>query len=241
MAFISPFYYPEPSSFESEIRIAPEGPGYAGYGSDFLIPEADRNRILDNAMDWTLTHPMQKNYVLGPEEVDWGSYDNYDNIKRMHFPDSYSISGDHTQTDEVSFPTMEQVLGTKRGKYPAMTELMASAAGYGKGEYAGLAPPPGAYGDIGGVKNWTPNWAYLKSLEDFKEFGGGIGIMDKYDYFNKFEPNKITGKMERTEDPTLSGGFFRGMDFDDPYENMGNIMLNPELVKSSPAAPNLQF
>ena len=108
MAFISPFYYPEPSSFESEIRIAPEGPGYAGYGSDFLIPEADRNRILDNAMDWTLTHPMQKNYVLGPEEVDWGNYDNYANIKQRHFPNEYA--------------GMSQVMGTNRGMYPAMTE-----------------------------------------------------------------------------------------------------------------------
>ena len=208
-------------------RIAPEGSGYAGYGYDFLIPEADRNRILDNAMDWTLTHPMQKNYVLGPPETDWNSYDNYENLKQRHFPNEYAST--------------RQILGTTRGMYPAMTELMASAAGYEPGDYKGLAIPPIAYGDIGGVKNWTPNWAYLKSLEDFKEFGGGIGIMGLEDYYPHFKKNEITGDQERTDKPTSTGGFFRGMDFDDPYKGMGNIVLNPELVKSWPSAPNWQF
>jgi len=207
------------------------------------LSDFQRNKMLDDSIDYLMQNPVQQNYVKYQDwkdpGMDYGQkiYDSETGRYRNNPQAMANIHRMHGEGDDLWLEDWNKLYGAER-RAPAMTPLMASAAGYDEGEYKGLAVPSVAYG------NWQPNWDYINSLENFKEYGGDINMMstaDAYEDIDKWVKDPKTGDYMQNpeanvggvgvgEDPTGTGGFYS------PYHK--SITLNPaNVVKKYPTAP----
>ena len=196
------------------------------------LSDFQRNKMLDEQIDYLLSHPMQMNYekiheggnpawsygqkIWDPEKKDYRSNpQGHQNIWRMH-----------GETDDYWDEDWDKLYGEERYA-PAKSPLMAQLRGDESTE--GLTVPSVAY------DNWQPNWAYINALENFKEYGGDIDIMSTKDaYKDKViqVPSPDGGIMNVNLGPELTGtgGFFNS--------RTANMTLNPaNVVKKYPTAP----
>ena len=196
------------------------------------LSDFQRNKMLDEQIDYLLSHPMQMNYekiheggnpawsygqkIWDPEKKDYRSNpQGHQNIWRMH-----------GETDDYWDEDWDKLYGEERYA-PAKSPLMAQLRGDESTE--GLTVPSVAY------DNWQPNWAYIDALENFKEYGGDIDIMSTKDaYKDKViqVPSPDGGIMNVNLGPELTGtgGFFNS--------RTANMTLNPaNVVKKYPTAP----
>ena len=207
------------------------------------LSDFQRNKMLDDSIDYLMKNPVQQNYVKYQDWKDPG----YDYGQRIWDPETReygfnpqamaNIHRMHGEEDDLWLEDWNKLYGSER-RAPAMTPLMASAAGYGEGEYEGLTVPAVAYG------NWQPNWDYINSLENFKEYGGDIRMMNTADAYKDIDkwikdpetgdyiqnPEANVGGVNVGETLSGTGGYFRS--------STGNITLNPaNVVKKYPTAP----
>jgi hypothetical protein len=192
-----------------------------------ILSDFQRNKMLDTYIDYLMKNPVQQNYV---EESDWqDAGDNYGQQifkqnpgsvmwKRTTNPQGMqNIHRMHGETNDMRDEDWNKLFGEER-------RAPASSAG---------------------DQDLQPNWVYINSLENFKELGGDIRMMNTADAYRDIDewvwdsegnyirnPQATIGGVNVGETLSGRGGYF------DPRLDSWDITLNPaNVVKKYPTAP----
>ena len=137
------------------------------------LSDFQRNKMLDDHIDYLMQNPVQQNYAKYQDYKDPG--DNYG--QRIWDPESRSY----------------------RTNYQAMANIHRM---HGEGDDLWLEDWNKLYGDFrkvpasvpiphhdrpAGYQDFQPNWSYINALENFKEYGGDIRMMNTADAYKDID------------------------------------------------------
>ena len=218
------------------------------------LSDFQRNKMLDDSIDYLMQNPVQQNYVKYQDWKDPGmdygqkiwdpkereyryNPQGMANIWRMHGDPNQDDTGwDYYEDEEGRTQGHEVDYGS--GYFSDWRKL------YGSERRVPASVPIPHHDRPAGYQDFQPNWDYIDSLENFKEYGGDIRMMstaDAYEDIDKWvkdpetgeyriNPQANVGGVNVGEDPTGTGGFYS--------PSSGSITLNPaNVVKKYPTAP----
>ena len=194
------------------------------------LSDFQRNKMLDDSIDYLMKNPVQQNYVKYQDWKDPGDdygqriWDPKKGRYRTNPQAMANIHRMHGETDDLWLEDWNKLYGTER--------------------YVPASVPIPHHDRPAGYQDFQPNWDYIDSLENFKEWGGDIRMMntaDAYTDIDKWVKDPETGEYIRNpqanvggvnvgEELTGTGGYFSS--------GSKNITLNPaNVVKKYPTAP----
>ena len=226
------------------------------------LSDFQRNKMLDDHIDYLMQNPVQQNYAKYQDwkdpgmdygqriwDPDAGEYRSNPqgraNIWRMHGDPNQDDTGwEYYVDDEGRTQGYEVDYGS--GFNSDWDKL------YGTERYVPASVPIPHHDRPAGYQDFQPNWSYINALENFKEYGGDIRMMNTADAYRdidrlatdtegnyiwdpekgeyKINPESNVGGVDVGEELTGTGGFFS--------PGSGNITLNPaNVVKKYPTAP----
>ena len=184
------------------------------YLSDF-----QRNKMLDDSIDYLMQNPVQQNYVKYQDYKDPGMdygqkiWDPEAREYRNNPQAMANIHRMHGEGDDYWLEDWNKLYGSER--------------------YVPASVPIPHHDRPAGYQDLQPNWAYINALENFKEYGGDIRMMntaDAYKDIDRGSKGANIGGVNVGEELTGTGGFYS------PYYK--SITLNPaNVVKKYPTAP----
>ena len=194
------------------------------------LSDFQRNKMLDDSIDYLMQNPVQQNYVKYQDWKDPGDnygqriWDHKEREYRWNPQGAQNIWRMHGEGDDYWLNDWDKLYGDER--------------------YAPASVPIPHHDRPAGYQDLQPNWAYINALENFKEYGGDINMMstaDTYEDIDKWvkdpetgdyiqNPQANVGGVDVGEKLTGTGGFFNS--------GSRNITLNPaNVVKKYPTAP----
>ena len=226
------------------------------------LSDFQRNKMLDDHIDYLMQNPVQQNYAKYQDwkdpgmdygqriwDPDAGEYRSNPqgraNIWRMHGDPNQDDTGwEYYVDDEGRTQGYEVDYGS--GFNSDWDKL------YGTERYVPASVPIPHHDRPAGYQDFQPNWSYINALENFKEYGGDIRMMNTADAYRdidrlatdtegnyiwdpekgeyKINPASNVGGVNVGETLSGSGGYYR--------PSTGNITLNPaNVVKKYPTAP----
>jgi hypothetical protein len=194
-----------------------------------ILSDFQRNKMLDDSIDYLMQNPVQQNYVKYQDYKDPGMdygqkiWDPEAREYRNNPQAMANIHRMHGEGDDYWLEDWNKLYGSER--------------------YAPASVPIPHHDRPAGYQDLQPNWAYINALENFKEYGGDIRMMNTADMYKDIDkwimdpegnyirnPEANVGGVNVGADPTGTGGYFRS--------STGNITLNPaNVVKKYPTAP----
>ena len=226
-----------------------------GHASDErqTLSDFQRNKMLDDSIDYLMQNPVQQNYVKYQDWRDpgmdygqriWdpkaGEYrpnpQGMANIWRMHGdPNQDDTYWDYYVDDEGRI--QGQAVDHGSGFRSDWDKL------YGTERYVPASVPIPHHDRPAGYQDFQPNWSYINALENFKEYGGDIRMMNTADAYKDIDkwikdpegnyirnPEANVGGVNVGETLSGSGGYYT--------PSSGNITLNTaNVVKKYPTAP----
>ena len=198
------------------------------YGHQTLS-DFQRNKMLDDSIDYLMQNPVQQNYVKYQDwrdpGMDYGQriWDSKKGEYRNNPQAMQNIWRMHGENDWERWKDLEKLYGDER-RVPASV-------------------PIPHHDRPAGYQDFQPNWDYIDSLENFKEYGGDIRMMNTADAYKDIDkwikdpegnyirnPEANVGGVNVGETLSGTGGYFKS--------STGNITLNPaNVVKKYPTAP----
>ena len=183
------------------------------------LSDFQKNKMLDDSIDYLMKNPVQQNYVKYQDYKDPGMYYgqkiwNSKKRKYEHNPQAMqNIHRMHGEGDDFWLEDWDKLYGSER--------------------YVPASVPIPHHDRPAGYQDLQPNWAYINALENFKEYGGDINMMstaDAYKDIYKGSERANIGGVNVGEKLTGTGGFYN--------PRSKNITLNPaNVVKKYPTAP----
>ena len=184
-----------------------------------ILSDFQRNKMLDTYIDYLMKNPVQQNYA---EESDW--QDPGGNYGQQIFKQNPGSVMWKRTTNPQGMQNIHRMHGETNDMYDSRENWDKL---FGEERRA----PASSAGD----QDLQPNWVYINSLENFKELGGDIRIMntaDAYRDIDEWDPQATIGGVNVGETLSGTGGYF------DPPLHSWDITLNPaNVVKKYPTAP----
>ena len=202
-----------------------------GHASDErqTLSDFQRNKMLDDSIDYLMQNPVQQNYVKYQDYKDPGMdygqriWDSKKGEYRNNPQAMQNIHRMHGEGDDFWLEDWDKLYGTER--------------------YVPASVPIPHHDRPAGYQDFQPNWSYINALENFKEYGGDIRMMNTADAYKDIDkwikdpegnyirnPEANVGGVNVGETLSGSGGYFT--------PRTGNITLNPaNVVKKYPTAP----
>ena len=193
------------------------------------LSDFQRNKMLDDHIDYLMKNPVQQNYAKYQDWKDPGmDYGQkiWDSEKREYRTNPQAMANIHRihgETDDLWLEDWNKLYGDER--------------------YVPASVPIPHHDRPAGYQDLQPNWSYINALENFKEYGGDIRMMNTEDAYKDIDkwvkdpegnyirnPKANVGGVNVGETLSGTGGYFS--------PGSRNITLNPaNVVKKYPTAP----
>ena len=183
------------------------------------LSDFQRNKMLDNSIDYLMQNPVQQNYVKYQDYKDPGM--NYG--QKIWDPEAREY-----RNNPQAMANIHRMHGEGDDYWLEDWDKL-----YGEERYVPASVPIPHHDRPAGYQDLQPNWAYINALENFKDYGGDIRMMntaDAYKDIDRGSEGANVGGVNVGADPTGTGGYFS--------PGSKNITLNPaNVVKKYPTAP----
>tara|TARA_Y100000593_G_scaffold71961_1_gene132158 strand:+ start:43 stop:1410 length:1368 start_codon:yes stop_codon:yes gene_type:complete len=192
-----------------------------------ILSNFERNKMLDDHIDYLMKNPVQQNYAKYQGYQD--PSENYG--QRINMGDYYDYNPQAHQNIWRMHGEGDDFWGNDWDKL------------YGAERYVPASVPIPHHDRPAGYQDLQPDWAYINALENFKEYGGDINIMNTADAYQDINPTTIDSQGNVIKHPLANvGGKNVGQELSSvagwywPWDR--SITLNPaNVVKKYPSAP----
>ena len=183
------------------------------------LSDFQRNKMLDDHIDYLMKNPVQQNYAKYQDYKDPGM----DYGQKIWDPEKVEY-----RNNPQAMANIHRMHGEGDDYWLEDWNKL-----YGAESYVPASVPIPHHDRPAGYQDLQPNWTYINALENFKEYGGDINLMstsDAYKDIDRGSKGANVGGVNVGDDPTSTGGFYS------PYYR--SITLNPaNVVKKYPTAP----